>query len=312
VCIFFFLQFIHPDFFSFLSRQPSFEHDPFSLPFSDLIHLFCSSCRTCYCRGCFAVARCPSKDCSGGSTCTVRNCCPEVRAVAIFEALSSFDSIFASEAGFTASAHTGSKQHRQAYIKLLISKADKKMRKFEDALVRTLMILSVWLQAPTRTAASRSDEEEEGCAGVELHPSIARLFSASYLPEVVHAFLSNNNVRDWVAHSETYLAMLDTLRRVSDSRGLSVVLSEPILHVDRSPGLQRLVWDQGAISYELDEQGRMLESAPLRELVKQLEAHRRPLRQLAEKIQFDPTVEKVNNLCDGMSYLLLQQVVGCV
>jgi hypothetical protein len=237
-----------------------------------------------------------------------------VRAVAIFEALSSFDSIFASEAGFTASVHTGSKQHRQAYIKLLISKADKQMRKFEDALVRTLRILCIWLQAPTRTAASRSDDDDEegGGGGVELHPSIARLFSASYLPEVIHAFLRNNNMRDWVAHSDTYIAILDTLRRMSDSQSMSAFLAQPIPHVDRSPGLQKLVWDQGAISYELDEEGMMLESFPLRDVVKQLEAYRRPLRSLLDKIQFEATVEKVNNLCDGISYLMLQQVVGCL
>lgn len=235
-----------------------------------------------------------------------------MRAVAIFEALCSFDSIFASEAGFTASVYTGTRQHRQAYIKLLISKADKQMRRFEDALVRTLRILCIWLQAPTRTAASRSDDDNEEGKGVELHPSVARLFSASYLPEVIHAFLRNSNMRDWVAHSDTYIAILDTLRRMSDSRSLSAFLAEPIRHVERSPGLQKLVWDQGAIEYELNEEGMMLESLALRDVVKQLEAYRRPLKSLLDKIQFEATVEKVNNLCDGISYLMLQQVVGCL
>ena len=76
--------------------------------------------------------------------------------------------------------------------------------------------------------------------------------------------------------------------------------------------MQKLVWDQGAISYELDEEGMMHESSPLRDVVKQLEAYRRPLRSLLDKIQFEATVEKVNNLCDGISYLMLQQVVGCL
>lgn len=185
------------------------------------------------------------------------------------------------------------------------------MRKFEDALVRTLRILCIWLQAPTRTAASRSDDDDDDEKGVELHPSVARLFAASYLPEVISAFLKNNNMRDWVAHGDTYIAILDTLRRMSDSQSLSDFLANPILQVERSPGLQKLVWDQGTLEYALDEEHVNLESEPLRDLVKQLEAYRRPLRLLLDKIQFEATVEKVNNLCDGISYLMLQQVVGC-
>ncbi|KDR85912.1 hypothetical protein GALMADRAFT_235069 [Galerina marginata CBS 339.88] len=278
--------------------QPSFTHDPFSLPFSDLLHVTCSACGTNHCRGCFTVVRCP-RQCAGGPSCTVRNCCPDIRAIAIFEALSSFDHIYATEAGF---AGKGGKQQRQAYIKLLISKADKSMRTFEDAFVRTLRILCSWMQVSSPDDAS--EEERRG-----LHPSVSILFSNSYLPEVMHGFLSNNNVRDWVAHSETYSVVLDTLRRMFDC-GLSPVLMEPLRHIDQSCGLQGLVWDEGSITWEMDKNNVPVRSAPLSELVRQLEAHRGPLRALAGKVQFSSTVEKVNNLCDGISYLLLQQVVG--
>ncbi|KAF8167212.1 hypothetical protein B0H34DRAFT_791971 [Crassisporium funariophilum] len=256
--------------------------------FCDLLHVTCSKCATSHCRGCSAVSKCP-RQCSGGHGCAVRNCCPDVRAIAIFEALSSFDQTFATEAGF---AGVNGKQQRQAYIKLLISKADKSMRKFEDAFVRILRLLCSWLQA--------SSDDEKGRA---LHPAVARLFTASFLPEVLQGFMSNNNVRDWIAHSETYIVVLETLRRMFDC-GLSSVLTDPLHHVDQSCGLQRWVWDQGSITWE------PAQSLPLCDLVKQLEAHRRPLRALGEKVQFSATLEKVNSLCDGISYLLLQQVVG--
>jgi len=51
-------------------------------------------------------------------------------------------------------------------------------------------------------------------------------------------------------------------------------------------------------------------STPISELIQQLEMHRKPLLALAGKVQFSVTLEKVNMLCDGISYLLLQQVVG--
>ncbi|KAJ3481472.1 hypothetical protein NLJ89_g12210 [Agrocybe chaxingu] len=84
--------------------------------------------------------------CSGGPGCAVRTCCLGIRTVAIFEALASFDEIFALEAGFMHTQGKSSrdksrdtesiKAARQAYVKLLISKADKSMRRFEDAFLR--------------------------------------------------------------------------------------------------------------------------------------------------------------------------------
>ncbi|PPQ77547.1 hypothetical protein CVT25_011407 [Psilocybe cyanescens] len=287
--------------------KPSFEHDPFALPFSSVLHVVCTACGTTHCRGCFTVVRCP-RDCTGGAQdCTVRNCCPDIRAIAIFEALSSFDHIYATEAGFAGKGQDGEQQQqmRQAYIKLLMSKADKSMRKFEDAFVRTLRILTTWLEAPRKGSSSGGGESDSHAQG--MHRAVSHLFAASYLPEVVHAFLSNSNVRDWIAHSETYNAVLETLRRMFD-RGLTAVLMRPLRHIARSCGLQGLVWDGGMITWEVDARNRPVESLSLCDLVKQLEKHRLPLMALAEKVQFSATVEKVNNLCDNISYLLLQQL----
>jgi len=54
----------------------------------------------------------------------------------------------------------------------------------------------------------------------------------------------------------------------------------------------------------------VVEVEPIGDLIKKLEMHRSGLRAFATKVQFEATLDKVNKLCDGISYLLLQQVVG--
>lgn len=258
---------------------------------TNLIHLSCSKCFTNHCRGCFTVTSCP-RNCKSGDSCSVKSCCAKVRTIAIFEALSSFDIVYATEAGLFGQ---GTKQERQDFIKLVIGKTDKRTRDFEGAFLRTLRIICSWLQA--------SSYEE-----TPLHPSMHRLFAVSYLREVIYIFLSNNNVRDWVAHSEIYATILEALRRMVDC-GLAQVLTEQLENIDHSCGLQRWIWDQGPVLWESDSHNEPTRSPPLFDLVKQLEAHRRPLMALGAKVQFSATIEKVNSLCDGISYLLLQQVM---
>ncbi|CAA7264971.1 unnamed protein product [Cyclocybe aegerita] len=301
--------------------------------------------------------------CSGGPGCAVRTCCLGIRTVAIFEALASFDEIFALEAGFIhtqgksgkdkSKNNESTKAARQAYVKLLISKADKSMRRFEDAFVRTLKILCSWLRPPIPAQAypsswpsttsstpfhpATSSSSSSSSTFLDLlPPNVAHLFHASYLPEVLHAFLSNMNVRDWIAHAETYFSVIEVVRRLSDAGLAPTLLALPMRRVERGAGLGGWVWGVRGIEWEVleDEREReradeargppylsaqeraekaaerAQERAPLSELVKQLERHRSPLMALAEKVQFAGTVEKVNLLCDGISYLLLQQVVG--
>jgi hypothetical protein len=356
-----------------------------------------------HCRGCFAPARCnralvlasssarspptsaastaSSAQCDGGSTCTVRTCCAAVRAIAIFEALSWFDEVYAIEADFgkTASSSSSSsssdkgkgrdtKEHRDAYVRMLISKTDVmsaskaekaqgqterggSTRRFEDAFVRTLRLVCAWLRVPDQDDGDDNNNNAEDRAA--MHASVPRLFMSSMLLEVVHVFLGNTNVRDWVAHAETYLAILDLLRRMldvssastappdaaspvsagvltpaassapapapwADTLTLAAVLRAPMRRIESGGGLRRAVWGDASVRYEDLSAGGSASAATataegrhsLCDLVQHLEAHRRPLMALAAKITFAATVEKVNNLCDGISYLLLQQVVG--
>jgi hypothetical protein len=248
--------------------------------------------------------------------------------VVIYEALNVFDHIFATEAGFVApttttaggvdhdphgSFHSG-RQQRETYIKLLISKADKSMRKFEDAFVRTLKIICSWLQFSPAEDFDADDETSPAFGNPSyLNASIPHLLLASYLPEVIHTFLSNNNVRDWIAHSDTYSMILETLRWISDFPTLSNVLNLPPPPIQRNCSLKQWATGQGVINflgYPSGSKKLGAEPEPIGDLIKKLEMHRSGLRAFAAKVQFEATLDKVNMLCDGISYLLLQQVVG--
>ena len=311
----------------YLARlQLSTPHNSRSL--CDALHTTCSSCMTRHCRGCTSISSC-TRSCSAGqnlTSCAVRSCCYNVRAVVIFEALSVFDHIFATEAGFASTSttaggvdpdphssfHSGRRQ-REAYIKLLISKADKSMRKFEDAFVCTLKVICSWLQYSPEEGFD-ADDEVSAANPSYLDASIAHLLLASYLPEVIHTFLSNNNVRDWIAHSDTYSMILETLRWISNFPTLSNVLNLPLPPVQRNCSLKQWATGQGFINflgYPSDaKKSLIMKVEPIGDLIRRLETHRSGLRAFSAKVQFEATLDKVNILCDGISYLLLQQVVG--
>jgi hypothetical protein len=295
----------------------------------DALHTTCSSCRTRHCRGCTSISPC-TRSCSAGqspTSCAVRNCCYNVRAVVIFETLNLFDHIFATEAGFApttttadgvdldphGSFHSG-RQRREAYIKLLISKADKSMRKFEDAFVRTLKAICSWLQFSPEEEFDAGDETSPAFNNPSyLNDAIPHLLLASYLPEVIHTFLSNNNVRDWIAHSDTYNMILETLRWISNFPTLSSILNLPLPPVQRNCSLKQWATGQGMMNflgYPNHATKLVVEIEPIGGLIKKLEIHRSGLRAFSARVQFEATLDKVNTLCDGISYLLLQQVVG--
>ena len=313
-----------------------------ALQMCDALHATCSSCKTRHCRGCTSISPC-TRPCSAGQTptsCAVRNCCYNVRTVAIFEALNVFDHICTSEAGFNSTAttttttsdgidpdphrtfHSG-RQQREAYIKLVISKADKSMRKFEDAFIRTLKIICSWLQYSPEYNFDANDDTSPAFGNPSyLNDLIPRLLLASYLPEVIHTFLNNSNVRDWIAHSDTYNMILDTLRYMSNFPTLVSVLNLPLPPVQRNSSLKQWATGRGVISFlenppPPSPSKSSSTAAPAVEivesiggLIKKLEMHRSGLRAFAAKVQFKATLDKVNNLCDGIAYLLLQQVVG--
>jgi len=61
---------------------------------------------------------------------------------------------------------------------------------------------------------------------------------------------------------------------------------------------------------EVNEQEYAMMMGPLKSLIMGLEMHRTSLLELLDKVTFMPTVEKLNVLCDGISQLVLGQVLG--
>lgn len=257
-------------------------------PFSPrLLHLPCPSCNTNHCRGCFKPTRCPPH-CPGGPSCTVRTCCSSICAIALFEVLCSFDKEYA------AYSPTGE------FINGVIARTDKRTRAFEGTLVGALRSVSSWLLL----AASLSPSG--------IHPSIPRLFTVSHLPSVMYAFLSHTHgaERDWVVHSEIYVALMDVIKHLasSSSGGLAGVVKEPVRRVEESCGVQAWMWDRGEVVWVRE--GEEEEGRSLGEAVKRLEKHRQGLERYGNKFKFAAMAEKIEMLCEGISYLLFQQLVG--
>lgn len=312
---------------------------------------------------CKSFSKTSPSQCTGSAGCSIISCCSQVRAIAIFEALSAFDQVYAVEAGFSSTTDSSSYgaaqssamtmmssspkvresaqmmaaamaskakgqqatgaststrvprmelEDRKAYVGSLITKsADKNdgMKRFELAFQRVMKVVCAALVPP----------EDEELA--KLHPSIPHLFALSYLPEVMHFFLNTTNVRCWVAHSETYIIILDTLKVMLNCEAgvpFEQLLTEPLRHVSssfffgvdtKSNNINKNTRTIDVTAVDVDADPIVMTSVPLCELVRQLEKHRSPLMDIAERITFPPTKDKVNNLCDGISYLMFQ-VVG--
>lgn len=260
----------------------------------DFMHARCSSCSTISCRGCSITLPCP-QGCSGRSSCHINTCCPEGRAIAVFETLVSFDDGYREHARIMGS---GGRAARQEFNDLVASRTVSSTAEWEKMIVGAMKTLEVFLRNP--------DEEDEN---YKPHPSMKHLFLMSGLPEVMESLLGNRNVSDWVAHSDVYCAMLSTLKCMSNS-GLSDLLKDPLPVINQSDGIGSWMRGHGKITWESSSgKDSIARSPPVYEAVKGLERHRRPLLELASRIKFPATVKKIQALCDGILYLLLQQMM---
>ena len=208
------------------------------------------------------------------------------------------------------------------FINLVIARTDKRTRAFEGTLVGTLRRVSSWLLLAASLSSSVSSESESS-SGSGIHPSIPRLFAVSHLPSVMYAFLSHTlgAERDWVVHSEIYVALMDVIKHLASSSsssstsgggaGLSGIVKEPVRRVEESCGVQAWMWDRGDVVWvrgaETEGEG---EGRSLGDAVKRLERHRQGLERYGNKFKFAAMAEKIEMLCEGISYLLFQQLVG--
>ena len=204
------------------------------------------------------------------------------------------------------------------FINVVIARTDKRTRAFEGTLVGTLRATSNWLLLAASLSASASSSESDS-SGSGIHPSIPRLFAVSHLPSVMYAFLSHTlgAERDWVVHSEIYVALMDVIKHLASSSspssggsGLSGIVKEPVRRVEESCGVQAWMWDRGEVVWVRGAEGEGEEGRSLGDAVKRLERHRQGLERYGNKFKFAAMAEKIEMLCEGISYLLFQQLVG--
>ena len=147
-----------------------------------------------------------------------------------------------------------------------------------------------------------------------IHLSIPRLFAVSHLPSVMYTFLSHTLGAEcnWVVHSEIYITLMDVIKHLASSSGagLSGIVKESVRRVEESCGVQAWMWDRGEIVWVCGVDGEGEEGRSLGDAVKRLERHRQGLERYGNKFKFAAMVEKIEMLCEGISYLLFQQLVG--
>ncbi|KAG2022451.1 hypothetical protein CC2G_000199 [Coprinopsis cinerea AmutBmut pab1-1] len=80
--------------------------------------------------------------------------------------------------------------------------------------------------ASSSTSSSASDDDEDAIdeRNTQTRQHLQTLFSTSTLPVLMHFFLSNENVSDWIKFSDVYMGILGVLRRVVEC-GCGSVLS---------------------------------------------------------------------------------------
>ena len=161
------------------------------------------------------------------------------------------------------------------FTDVVIARKDKRTRAFKGTLVGTSRSISSWLLLAASLSAS--SESQSG-----IHPSIPQLFAVSHLPSVMYAFLSHTlrAERDWVVHSEIYVALMDVIKQLASSSslgggGLSGIVKEPVRRVEESCGVQAWMWDRGEVVWVLDtETDGEGEGRSLGDAAKRLERHR--------------------------------------
>ncbi|KAF9010312.1 hypothetical protein BDZ89DRAFT_1078249, partial [Hymenopellis radicata] len=186
--------------------------DAFPPSLTSLLHASCRACKTNHCRGCFMPLKC-SSSCKGIS----KN--NNLRAVALFETLASFDKVYLAEkesynkrvksARQTSKAvssvgpggtgygqggdlhrHGGSRGHTDER---------KSKGKVDKTVVTMLHLITKLLPEPYAEIPQTFD--------LLPHASVGQLLIMSQLPDLLAGLLRNDSISDWTARSTTYHAI---------------------------------------------------------------------------------------------------------
>ncbi|THH19009.1 hypothetical protein EW146_g2092 [Bondarzewia mesenterica] len=242
-----------------------------------LLHVPCKKCKINHCRGCSTRIACPLS-CKGkgvkGVECSVKSCCAEVRAIALFEALGGFDRLYINERegsdarakdatarapkatsasvgrGGTGYGTGGSYGISEGYarggptpaITAHNTQAQKLAEHWDEVIVRALTTIRDFLPDPYSDSVQVYD--------MIPHAAIQHLLSLSQLPELLGSLLRNDSVTDWISRSEVYYAMLSLLRRMADCELTIEVLIDRQWEKSKTCGIEEWMWKDGEIAWE--------------------------------------------------------------
>lgn len=276
----------------FATRQVIFSASLLPPTLMLLLHVPCTKCRINHCRGCLTPLSCrvtckgPSKD----NSCTVMQCCAEVRAIAIFEVLGAFDRQFLGERAEANSRALAAVAHYNPAAKTVgpggtgysvgrgssgsrapattKKKANNVALRWDKLVVHALATLTELLPAPYTDNPQVYD--------LLPHVSIGHLLLLSQLPILLSDLLRNDSVTDWISRKETYNAMLSLLRRMADSELTIQCLIGQRWEMDQSCDLENWMWEDGEITWNTNTKGDFEVAPPLysyfKKLTKQSEA----------------------------------------
>ena len=258
-----------------------------------LLHAPCTECLTNHCRGCFKPISCrvACKGPSKNSNCSITQCCAEIRAIAIFEILGSFDRQFLGE---RAKAHSRAlkavARYNSAYKGNTVgpggtgygigsegskSKATATESKVNDVALRWDKIVIHAIASLTELLPAPYSDEPQ-VYDILPHASIGHLLSLSQLPVLLADLLRNDSVTDWILRKETYNAMLSLLRRMADNELTIQCLIGQRWEMDKSCDLDCWMWEDGEITWAKNTKGDFEVVPPLysyfKKLTKQSEA----------------------------------------
>ena len=214
-------------------------------------------------------------------------------AVAVFEALSDLDTAYTTEAATLANSSPPSRPQREEYLELAISRADPKLSEtFDRTFLHALTEVNFWI----------SEKREVS----NVHPSVAMLFSSSYIFEIVYHYLIQPKAGDWVIRAEVYLQILILVTTLAARNGLNHLVMQP-RNVKQMCGLHNIIWTKGKILWEEGLEGTL---PPLYTIITQLNDCSQALLKLQESMRSSQLRQKAWSLQRQIHILKLNQVCG--
>ncbi|KAF8323801.1 hypothetical protein DL93DRAFT_2123554 [Clavulina sp. PMI_390] len=210
----------------------------------------------------------PSSSHDGKSSCSVITCCADVRAIALFEALSALDRNHLGSKGDPGSSKPSTKKGKNAvtttgkggtgygvasrygpHAHHRLSDPESSMHEnpaHSNGLEPNIFVVRTFELTSQLLPKSSSEEVYD----LLPNPIICPLLQLSYLPEILRELLRNDSVEEWSRQSQTYQAMIELLQRLADSELSVELLTMQSWEKRTSAGLDEFVWGTGPLELE--------------------------------------------------------------